>query len=44
MGPVEKIELSGHPIVFIAPTTFGVPEVSSSYKAVGTAFYILNSI
>ncbi|OQU81259.1 hypothetical protein SORBI_3006G034200 [Sorghum bicolor] len=26
MGPVEKIELSGHPIVFIAPTTFGVPE------------------
>jgi len=36
MGPVEKIELSGHPVVFIAPITFGVPEVSSNYKAIGS--------
>jgi hypothetical protein len=33
MGPVEKVVLFGHPIVSIAPTTFGLPEVSSNYKA-----------
>ncbi|WVZ88749.1 hypothetical protein U9M48_035229 [Paspalum notatum var. saurae] len=26
MGTIEKIEVAGHPAVFIAPTTFGVPE------------------
>ena len=28
VGPTEKIELCGHPVVFIAPSVYGVPQVS----------------
>jgi hypothetical protein len=27
-GPVEQVEFCGHPVVFIAPSGYGPPEVS----------------
>ena len=29
IGPVEQVEFCGHPVVFIAPSGYGPPEVSS---------------
>ena len=28
IGPVEQVEFCGHPVVFIAPSGYGPPEVS----------------
>jgi hypothetical protein len=28
IGPTEKVEFYGHPIVYIAPTVYGHPHVS----------------
>jgi hypothetical protein len=28
VGPTEQIDLYGHPVVFIAPSEYGVPQVS----------------
>jgi hypothetical protein len=29
IGPVEQVEFCGHPVVFIAPSGYGPPEVSN---------------
>lgn len=29
-GPTESVELCGHPVVFIAPTAYGGPQVSKT--------------
>jgi hypothetical protein len=29
VGPAEKVEFYGHPIVYIAPTVYGHPHVSN---------------
>lgn len=29
IGPVEQVEFCGHPVVFIAPSGYGPPEVST---------------
>jgi hypothetical protein len=28
IGPIEQVEFCGHPVVFIAPSGYGPPEVS----------------
>jgi hypothetical protein len=36
IGPAEKILFCGHPVVFLAPSVYGIPQVSHSWIYIKT--------
>jgi len=41
IGPVEQVEFCGHPVVFIAPSGYGPPEVSPQESNNATDIYYM---